>query len=320
MGESMINLGKAKYCLDDIIGVSDNLRSCINMAQKASQTLSPVLIFGETGTGKELFVQSIHNSSSRCNNSFIVQNCAAIPLGLLESILFGTTKGSFTGAEDKKGLFELAHTGTLYLDELNSMPFELQGKILRVLQEKVVSRVGDSFNKKVDVKVIVSLNEYPEYLVEKGLLRKDLYYRLNVVRIDIPPLRNRKEDIPYLINCFINKFNKSFNANIANIEDEALEILTFYNWDGNVRELEHVIEGIFNFKKQGYITIQDLRNSGFKKVNKIKSLNDRMDEFERSCIIEALVAAKSNVSKAAELLGIPRQTLQSKMKRLNVKQ
>ncbi|MBL4935806.1 sigma 54-interacting transcriptional regulator [Clostridium sp. YIM B02515] len=316
----MTNWGKAKYCFDDIIGVSDNLRSCINKAQKASQTLSPVLIFGETGTGKELFVQSIHNSSSRSNNPFIVQNCAAIPLGLLESILFGTIKGSFTGAEDKKGLFELAHTGTLYLDELNSMPFELQGKILRVLQEKVVSRVGDSFDKKVDVKVIVSLNEYPEHLLEKGLLRKDLYYRLNVVRIDVPPLRDRKEDIPHLIKCFINKFNKNFCANINNIEDEALETLVFSNWDGNIRELEHVIEGIFNFKKQGDITIHDLRNSGFKNINKIKSLNDRMDEFERSCIIEALAAGKSNVSKAAELLEIPRQTLQSKMKRLNIKQ
>ncbi|ERI94841.1 arginine utilization regulatory protein RocR family protein [Clostridiales bacterium oral taxon 876 str. F0540] len=315
----MGDLGKAKYCFGDIIGISENIKSCINKAQKAANTLSPVLIFGETGTGKELFVQSIHNASARCRNPFIAQNCAAIPSGLLESVLFGTKKGSFTGSEDKKGLFELADTGTLYLDELNSMPFELQGKILRVLQEKVISKVGDNSLKKVDVRVIVSLNECPEYLIEKGTLRKDLYYRLNVVRIDIPPLRNRKEDILCLVEFFIEKFNKSFNASITGIEEEALASLVFWNWDGNVRELEHIIERVFNYKTQGDIAIYDLINSGFKKSKRTKSLYEKVDEFEKTCILEALVAAKSNISKAAELLEIPRQTLQSKMKRLNIK-
>jgi arginine utilization regulatory protein len=311
--------GTAKYTFDDIIGNSEKIVSCKEKAVKASKTSSPVLVFGETGTGKELFVQAIHNNSSRNKKPFIAQSCAAIPSNLLETILFGTVRGSFTGAEDKKGLFEIADGGTLYLDELNSMPLELQGKILRVLQEGTIRRVGSTTVKEVDVRVIASLNESPELLLEEGKLRNDLYYRLNVVRINIPTLRQRKEDIPALIDCFINKFNKSFNGAIIGVDEAALERLILWNFEGNIRELEHIIEGAFNLKLEGRITLKDLKELGLNKLNKNRALKERLKEAEKAYILEALTITKYNVSKAAELLEVPRQTLQSKIKKLNIK-
>jgi arginine utilization regulatory protein len=311
--------GTAKYTFDDIIGNSEKMVSCKEKAVKASRTSSPVLVFGETGTGKELFVQAIHNNSSRNKKPFIAQSCAAIPSNLLETILFGTVRGSFTGAEDKKGLFEIADGGTLYLDELNSMPLELQGKILRVLQEGTIRRVGSTTVKEVDVRVIASLNESPELLLEEGKLRNDLYYRLNVVRINIPTLRQRKEDIPALIDCFINKFNKSFNGAIIGVDEAALERLILWNFEGNIRELEHIIEGMFNLKLEGRITLKDLKELGLNKLIKNRALKERLKEAEKAYILEALTITKYNVSKAAELLEVPRQTLQSKIKKLNIK-
>jgi arginine utilization regulatory protein len=311
--------GTAKYTFDDIIGNSEIIKSCKEKAVKASKTSSPILVFGETGTGKELFVQAIHNNSSRSKRPFIAQNCAAIPSNLLEAILFGTVRGSFTGAEERKGLFELADGGTLYLDELNSMPMELQGKILRVLQEGIIRRVGSITVKEVDVRVITSLNEWPELLLNEGKLRNDLYYRLNVVRIEIPTLRQRKEDIPSLIDCFIDKFNKSFKGSIVGIDKAALERLILWDFEGNIRELEHVIEGTFNLKLEGLINLKDLNELGFDKSTKYKSLKDRLKEAEKAYILEALTITKYNVSKAAELLKVPRQTLQGKIKRLNIK-
>lgn len=308
----------ARFTFEDIIGNSSSLLKCKEIAVKASRTASPILIYGETGTGKELFVQAIHNSSTRSGKPFIAQNCAAIPSSLLEAILFGTIKGGFTGAEDRKGLFELADGGTLYLDELNSMPIELQGKILRVLQEGNIRRVGSTIVKSVNVRVIASLNELPEVLLENEKLRRDLYYRLNVVRINIPGLRERKEDIPVLIDFFINRFNKSFNGNVIGIDEDALEKLILWNWEGNIRELEHVIEGVFNLKLQGSITLKDLKEVGLEKSIKLVPLNEKLKELERGYILEALIISKFNVSRAAELLRIPRQTLQSKMKRLNI--
>lgn len=309
----------ARYSFEDIIGVSNKLMCCKEKAIKAAKTSSPVLIYGETGTGKELFVQSIHNESSRNNKPFIAQNCAAIPSNLLESILFGTVKGSFTGSENRKGLFEIADGGTLYLDELNSMPIELQSKILRALQEGVVSRVGSNALKRINVRIIASSNESPELLLKEGKLRRDLYYRLNVVRIDIPALRDRKEDITILVDHFIRKFNDNFNAKIEGIEQSAMEKLILWNWGGNVRELEHTIEGLFNLKLQGVITLNDLKEIGFNKKSKIIPLKQKMNEFEKSYILEVLIITKFNISKAAELLNVPRQTLQSKIKRLNIK-
>lgn len=307
------------FNFDSIIGKSDEISACKNIAIKASKTSSPVLVYGETGTGKELFVQSIHNASERKNKPFIAENCACIPINLFESTLWGTVKGSFTGADDRKGLFEVANGGTLYLDELNSMPLELQSKLLRVLQEGTIRSVGSSAIKKVDVRVIASINESPEALLKEGKLRSDLFYRLNVVRIDVPSLRNRKEDIPLLVEHFISRFNASFNGNITGITEAALGGLITNKWEGNIRELEHVIEAIFNTKLEGQITIEDLKKLGVFRKRKTLSLNEILEQTERNYIREALVLSHFNITKASEILGIPRQTLQSKIKRFGIR-
>jgi len=314
----MRSKGTAKYNFQHIIGNNDILICCKDKAARASKTTSPILIYGETGTGKELFVQAIHNNSDRNNRPFIAQNCAAIPSNLLEGILFGISKGAFTGAEDKKGIFELANEGTLYLDELNSMPIELQGKLLRVLQDGTIRRLGSSKNRSVDIRFIVSLNEWPELLIEEGKLRKDLFYRLNVVRIDLPPLRNRKEDIPLIIEHFIKKFNEKFHADIDDIEISSLEKLINLDWQGNVRELEHVIEGVFNLKQKGKINDKDLEYLGLNIKNKNMSLKSKIEGIEKTFIKEALIINKYNITKAADFLQVPRQTLQSKIKKYNI--
>jgi len=202
----------ANYTIKDIIGNSNVMTKLKQRILKAGETGSPVMVFGETGTGKELVVQSIHNASKRKENPFVAQNCAAIPASLLESILFGTVKGSFTGAEDRAGLFELASGGTLFLDEVNSMPIELQAKLLRVLQEGYIRRVGDIRTKDVDVRVIAAMNIDPMEAIEKGNLRKDLFYRLNVVSIRVPDLVERKDDIKHLIKFFVQMFNYKFSG------------------------------------------------------------------------------------------------------------
>jgi len=209
-----------------------------------------VLIYGETGTGKEIIAQSIHNMSNRKNKPFIAQNCAAIPENLLESILFGTTKGSFTGAVDRVGLFEQANGGTLLLDELNSMPIHLQPKLLRVLEEGCITRIGSHIEKKVDVKVISTVNVEPTLLIEQKKLREDLFYRLCRISVYIPPLRERKEDILFLANHFINVHNFSKNKS-AKLSMEVKEIFKRYRWDGNVRELKNIIESAFDVLKNG---------------------------------------------------------------------
>ncbi len=311
---------KCSYEFEDIITRNSNMKNAIGILQKTSNTDSPVLIYGETGTGKELFVQAIHNASPRKRCAFIAINCAAIPENLFEMTLFGATKGSYTGAFDKKGLFELADGGTLYLDELNSMPYEIQSKLLRVIQEGKVRRVGDYKEKQINVRLITTLNEYPEELLEKQKLRKDLYYRLNVIRIDIPPLRERKEDIEILSNYFIKNFNTMFNNNVVDLKKEALWSLTNYNWPGNVRQLENLIQAIFNFKSEGYIGVEDIAyvDESIIKYGR-KPLKEVIEEVEINYIKEALSITEGNVSKASELLGIPRQTLQYKIKKYLIK-
>jgi len=262
-------------------------------------------------------VHAIHNNSSRRNMPFIAQNCAAIPSNLLEGMLFGTVKGSFTGAENKKGLLDIVNGGTLYLDELNSMPLELQAKLLRFLQEGSYSKVGETKIKDVDIRIIASINEPAENLVEQGILRMDLYYRLNVVKIDLPPLRERKEDIALLIKHFINTFNKKFGASIEGIHKEALKELISLDWNGNIRQLEHFIEGIFNEKQNGVIDLSDIYNINlYKETKTIIPLKEKLLEIEASYIKEALATTNNNVSKAAELLHLPRQSLQYKITKL----
>lgn len=305
------------YNFIDIVGMSKGMLTQKNKAYKASLSSSPVLIYGETGVGKELFVQAIHKESSRKNAPFIAQNCAAIPQNLFESTMFGIVKGSFTGAQKQKGILELAHGGTLYLDELNSMPVEFQGKLLRFLQDGVVRKVGGEDETSFDVRIIASLNEKPEKIMKEGKLREDLYYRLNVIRLNIPPLRDRREDIKFLIYHFINKYNNIFNKNINGIKEETLNWMTNLEWPGNVRELQYVIEEIFNYRNRGYISNEDLQKCS-KNFKLPKTFKEKLELMEKEYIESQLVINNFNVSKTSKMLGIPRQTLQYKIKKFNI--
>jgi arginine utilization regulatory protein len=336
-----------KYTFEDIIGESEKFIKAIELSKKASKTPATVLIYGETGTGKELISQGIHNLSNRSNMPFIAQNCAALPETLLEGILFGTTKGGFTGALDRPGLFEQANGGTLLLDEINSMPIQLQAKLLRVLQEGYVRRVGGTKDIPVDVRIITTTNENPKDILSQGKIRKDLYYRLNVILIEIPPLRRREKDILLLANNFIDKYNKKLNKNILRFSDNAQKLLMNHSWNGNVRELENTIYSAMSIiDKEEIIDSSMLNihkyyedneaNNKLKESNNIDNIeiqekcfineldiNDRhleevVDEIEIKLIKNALETEHNNISKAAKKLGIKRQSLQYKLKKYNL--
>ncbi|QNO15121.1 sigma 54-interacting transcriptional regulator [Alkalicella caledoniensis] len=310
------------YQFGDILGNSKELLTVIKKAEQVAKNNSTIVVFGETGVGKELLVQSIHSCSPRQNKPFIAQNCAALPESLLEGILFGTVKGSFTGAENKGGLFELASGGTLFLDEINTMPQSLQAKILRAIEEKKIRRIGDTKEREVDVRIVVALNIAPEDALEKGQLREDLYYRLNVVNLKIPPLRDRKEDIPVLIDAFIDKYNNKFNAKIMGMDNRALKVFIDHQWPGNIRELKNYIEQIFNFKHEGIVKVEDLPSALIGKAiftQKNESLREKMFNYEKDIILQAYLKNQGNVTKTAQVLEIPRQTLQYKLKQLNIK-
>ena len=245
------NVLTARYHFEDILHVSQTVEDLIGRCRQAAKSDSAVMLYGETGTGKELFAQSIHNASRRAEGPFLAINCAAIPENLLEGMLFGTEKGAFTGAETHSGLFEQASGGTLLLDELNSMNINLQAKLLRVLQEGTLRRVGGSSLIPVDVRVISNLNIPPKRAVEEHRLRQDLFYRLGVVNLSIPPLRDRKEDIPLLVKHFIMRNNAKLSRNVRGLTPETWEILSAYTWPGNVRELEHVVEHAVNVLPDG---------------------------------------------------------------------
>lgn len=239
-------MGNTRYTFASIIGNSPAIREMIEHANRVARTSSSVLIVGETGTGKELFVQSIHNASMRAKSPFISQNCAALPDSLIEGLLFGTTKGAFTGAIERPGLFEQAEGGTLFLDELNSLNLSLQAKLLRALQEKTIRRIGDTKDRTINVRIIAAINEDPIEAISANKLRKDLYYRLGVVTLLIPPLRERREDIPPLVTHFIEKYNRLFQMDVVGITEDVQRFFGDYDWPGNVRELEHFIEGAMN--------------------------------------------------------------------------
>ncbi|MEL7650012.1 MAG: sigma 54-interacting transcriptional regulator [Sedimentibacter sp.] len=342
--DSRINIKNGTtYSLESIITNDNHMKHLISLALRASESDSPVLIYGETGTGKELFAQGIHNASKeRRNNMFVAQNCAAIPETLLESLLFGTTEGSFTGAKDKPGLFEIAEGGTIYLDEINSMAFHVQAKLLRVLQEKTFMRIGDKKIKKANVRVIASFNEEPFSVVKKGKFRRDLYYRLNVINIKIPSLKERISDIELLTNYFIRIYNKKFNKNILSVDKEAMNILKNKNWEGNVRELKNNIERIMNFAESNTLKIEDIYNhiaiEGIKmnsddhseKIEKEDDLNmfwdydnktlvEVVESVETNLIRNVLNETCGNVASAARKLGLPRQTLKNKIIKYNIK-
>ncbi|NPV43418.1 MAG: sigma 54-interacting transcriptional regulator [Firmicutes bacterium] len=319
---------RAVYTFDDIIGKSPAISELIEKAKKIAESPSPVLVYGETGTGKELFVQAIHNASlQRRNKPFIAQNCAALPKTLLEGILFGTIAGSFTGARDRPGLFELADGGTLFLDEINSMDTELQAKLLRVLQDGVIRRVGGIKTTVVDVRVIASTNEPPQKAVERGLLREDLFYRLNVISLTIPPLRERKEDIPLLVEYFVEYYNKKLGKNVKGVSPEAMKIFVNYRWPGNVRELKSVIESIMNFIDGDIIEVKHLPQENYsyflpqKEIQPLQlnsnfqPLRKAVGNFEKNLILKAINEANGNFSEAARLLKVPKQTLHNKIKK-----
>lgn len=330
------NLG-TKYVFNDIIYNSPSMDSMITKAKRIAQSESYVMIYGETGTGKELIAQSIHNDSKRANGPFLAINCAAIPENLLESLLFGTEKGSYTGAEQKEGLFELANHGTLLLDEINSMSLALQPKLLRVLQEGKMRRVGGVKEINVDVRVLSNINEPPMQAVKENKLRQDLYFRLGVVNINIPPLRQRKEDIPLLAKNFILKLNKKILRNVERIDPKVLDIFYSYNWPGNVRELEHAIEYAINIMPKDATTItreylpnhillyqeeDNINNTISTQIPSFassdKSLENKINDLEHQVLYQALSENKGNISKAARELGMSRQNLQYRIKRYNI--
>jgi len=236
----------ARYIFNDMIGETPALKKTIEHARRAARTNSSILLCGESGTGKEMIAQGIHNVSPRGQKPFIAHNCAALPDGLLEGILFGTCKGSFTGAVDRPGLFEQANGGTILLDEMNSMGLDLQAKLLRLLQEKKVRRLGSVKEIEIDVRVIATVNSNIVNLLERGEIRQDLFYRLGVVTINIPPLRERREDISLLTRYFIQKYNKLFGLEVVSVSPAVYDLFMTYHWPGNVRELMHVIEGAMN--------------------------------------------------------------------------
>lgn len=318
-----------------IITNNHQMLESIKRAKAFSLNDNPVLIYGETGTGKEMFVQAMVNSMGISNAKFITQNCAAIPESLFESILFGTCKGSFTGSEDKIGLFEMADEGVLFLDELNSMPLHLQAKILRVIQDGIVRPIGSTNEKHVNVKIIAATNQNPTQLIKENLLREDLFYRLSSNTLYLVPLRERKEDIPIYINYFIDQFNKIYNKRINKLSTNLMDLLLNYNWPGNVRQLKHIIESMVNVSEQDVLTIQNLPiyfkeiintgYSGFKAISnndeaksfKI-SLKEKLHKTEKDYIMQALRFTKGNVTYAAELLGLPRQTLKYRIDKLKL--
>ncbi|HKK95312.1 MAG TPA: sigma 54-interacting transcriptional regulator, partial [Anaerovoracaceae bacterium] len=316
-----------KYVFEDIIGENTEIIRLKNKAKKASNSSASVMIVGETGTGKELFAQSLHYGGKRKNKPFMAQNCAALPESLLEGILFGTSKGGFTGAIDRPGLFEQANGGTLLLDELSAMPYNLQSKLLRVLQEEYLRRVGGEKDVPIDVRIIATLNQSPQILIDKGLLRKDLFYRLNVVSINIPPLRKRRDDIEILCQSLVNKHCRRYEKEPMLISERALNKLESYDYPGNIRELENVIMQAVSMSEddkvlnEHMISLPVAEMEAYKHVNSaenIGGLESYLANIEKELIRSALINQKNNITKAAEELGIKRQTLQHKMKKYRI--
>ena len=319
--------GIRSYTFEDIYGENEQFEAVVNRAKKASSNDASVFIYGETGTGKELFAQSIHNMGKRSGKPFLAQNCAAIPESLLEGLLFGTTKGAFTGAVDRAGFFEQANGGTLLLDEISAMPYDLQSKLLRVLQESYIRRVGGSKDIPVDVRIIATVNEAPEELMAKGLLRRDLYYRLNVINISIPPLRERKDDIELMAEKFMEKSNKRFEKQVWMISDKALKKLKAYDYPGNVRELENIIEQAVSMADNEHVLTEKLLNMPDVRIkgeppvrySEGMALDEYLSTLEEKIIADEMLKANGNISKAAEALKIRRQTLQHKLKKYGIR-
>jgi len=329
-GELMTSEG-TKYTINSLVGTSDKMKELKEKIISTAKTSSTVIITGETGTGKELVAHAIHNLSSRRKERFIKVNASSFPESLIESELFGYEGGSFTGAnrEGKKGKFELADKGTLFIDEINQMPLSVQPKLLRVLQEKEIDRIGGDEPIPVDVRIIVASNENLEKLVEEGKFRQDLYYRLNVIGLYIPPLRDRIEDLEGIAGSIIDELNAQLGKSVNGIDKDALEMLKQKRWQGNVRELRNSIERAMNFATGNIIHSEDFqwgwngRPLNIKMPDLSETKGDRLidrarDEAEREVIVKVLEHFDNNKSKAAEYLNIARPSLYKKMKRLGI--
>ncbi|MCB0415510.1 MAG: sigma-54-dependent Fis family transcriptional regulator, partial [Bdellovibrionales bacterium] len=316
-----------KYQFDNIVGQSDEIIKVLNLVDKVSDSDATVLITGESGTGKELIARALHFNSARAQNNFVPLNCGAIPGELLESELFGHVKGAFTGAiANRSGRFEAANKGTLFLDEIGDMSHTLQVKLLRVLQERKFEPVGSNKSFDANVRVIAATNKDLEKSVEQGVFREDLFYRLNVIPIHIPPLRERRSDIPLLLNHFREYFNQSRNRSIQGYSPEVLDVLFHYDWPGNIRELENLVERLTIIKSQGVIEITDLpeKYQGRRislNPDRIEipetgmDFNSAVNSYENSLILKALEKTGWNRNQAALLLKLNRTTLVEKIKK-----
>ena len=318
---------REKFKVDFIISASRRMEEALNLVKRVAPSAATVLILGESGTGKELIARAIHYSSPRAEKPLVKVNCAALPENLLESELFGHEKGAFTGAVGRRiGRFEQADQGTIFLDEIGDLSPSLQSKLLRVLQEKEFERVGSSQTLKVDVRVIAATNHNLEEAIQKGTFREDLYYRLNVVTLSLPPLRERKEDIPPLIEHFLKKYSRENQKPVVSLSKEAKDLLMNYHYPGNIRELENIIERAVVLSRGDSITTQDLplnlRESKVEDLMKEaaggRSLRETLEEIERLRITQALEKSHGVQTKAAEELGISERVLRYKMRKYGI--
>ena len=314
--------------IDNIIGESESIKKVKKETIMAAQSVSTVLITGESGTGKELFARAIHNHSKRAEYPFIAVNCAAIPDNLLESELFGYEEGAFTGARKggKLGMFEIAHKGSLFLDEIGDMSLHLQSKLLRVLQEKEVNKIGAKSNIEIDVRIIAATNKDLESMVREGTFREDLYYRLNVIPIKLPSLSQRKGDIPLLIDYMIKEYSIKLEKSVEGIDEIALDRMQRYGWPGNVRELQNSIEYSVNMAQGSEITVDVLPKSILEYEEKFEedetSAIETLEDLEKREIQKALKrygVYKKDKELAAKALGISRATLYRKIEKYNIK-
>lgn len=312
-----------KFRFDKIIGTNHAIRQVFELVAQVSNSNATVLIRGESGTGKEMIAHVIHYNSLRKDGPFIRVNCAALPESLIESELFGHEKGAFTGAiAERKGRFELAHGGTLFLDEIGDLSPLTQVKLLRALQEREIERVGSSKSISVDVRVIAATNRNLEELMAQGKFREDLFYRLNVFPIHVPPLRERKSDITLLVDHFIEKYNERHQKNVKRIASTAINLLMSYHWPGNIRELENTIERAVLLSTEGVImahhlppTLQSAQSS---KTEMFSDLEKRLDQIEKDMILDALKATHGNYSKAAKLLGLTERKMGLRIKKFGL--
>ena len=320
---------RQKFSFANIIGKSSAMKGVFELVKAAAPTRSTILLQGESGTGKELVARAIHTNSNRCDAPFIVVNSGSLPPDLLESHLFGHVKGAFTGAVAlKKGLFEAADNGTIFFDEISSIGLETQAKLLRVIQEKEFMRLGGTQTIKVDIRILAATNTDIEELIAQKMFRKDLFYRLNVIKIEIPPLRDRKEDIPLLVKHFLEIYSRENRKDIEGVSQDVFEVLEGHNWPGNVRELENLIERAVVLSHSPVIACESLPPFLLKKIGlddenlltpeDSMDLHERTQTFQRRLIIAALKKTKGTQNKAAKLLGLKPTTLNEMIKRLKV--